>query len=1205
MPVYLKEIILYNFKSFCGKVIIGPFMPFSVMFGPNGTGKSNIMDAISFVMGEKINSLRARKLNDLISCKSDRSLLSKSAYVTVTFEIEGKGKKFTRGIKNSSNVYKIDNEIVTFEFYIHELISLGLNIKSKNFLIFQGSIEAIGIINPKEISIMLDEVSKSAELKSEYEKLRNEMQECDLNYLHIIQKRKLLMAEKKRLILQQEEAEEYYKLKKEYENKKIELKLFQLFHITKNLDNLKFISNDNKSKMYKYEDEKKEEEIILEQKKKKYLEIMDQEIMVENNLTKRNIKKAQLTAQSLAVKEQISHLKEKILFLNKSLTKAHHANEVHCKTMEDLKNELAKIEALKINLTQSISSELESQDSNLELDNTQVKNYYYLKGKVERKCVEHTKNLKLLKYDQENDQNKLDDKKQKKVELEDKKKRLEVLLNETEKRMERLENYIMTTEISLDEKITLKNNLDAELIENNVMMEEMQMKLDNITNKLNAIKVDKFASSKNEQKFKTIRILKDLFPGVYGRLFTLCKPINKKYEIAVTKVLWSFRDAIIVKTEKVAKRCIDYLRQQQISVETFLPLDSLKFQPRDDQFLYNLRNMKDLQNVQLLYDVVEYFPKEISNAILFVTKNTILCETSEDAGRVAYEVYLNCRYPCVAIDGSYYQKSGLFSGGTFDLSTKATIWKDEQIQEVKLQKVTLIENMRKASKCTGKQSELNTINSEILGLTNKLKYSRTDLDNIKKQISNLETDIDNINYQLISIFDDIKSIQNILDKRHENIQNIENQIDNVERTIFSVFCQNINIVNIREYEKGRLRIRGQQKKREMELEDQWNCIRNALDLEMHHNVEDEIKKYEIAIQTTEEQLKIAFEEESAIKDVIDKQNDELQNLNHIYTNLNTEVNNMKNEVALCRRRIGIITKLILETRRVDTIISIKIKENKNESKSILKNCQMENIIIPMSSKNIFNNTESSTNTSSNTVEQSEDNISSKINFSSMSKELKKINDNQYNDIKNKLINNINAIKHKLELIPAPNLKADTNLISVYQKLNIIKNIVNIMRNNANIAKKKFTNIKEERINRFMKYFNYLTFHVDDIYKNLLNNKSAQAFLIPHNPEEPYLNDINYSCMVPGKKFNFLSALSGGEQVFAILALIFAMHRYEAAPFIILDEIDAVLDKINVNNFIHFIRSNLDLMYFIVISFKEKFFINADGLIGVTAKVMFY
>lgn len=50
------------------------------------------------------------------------------------------------------------------------------------------------------------------------------------------------------------------------------------------------------------------------------------------------------------------------------------------------------------------------------------------------------------------------------------------------------------------------------------------------------------------------------------------------------------------------------------------------------------------KTVQFLYDVIEYFPKEISNAISFVTKNTLVCETSEDARKVAYESHLNDRY---------------------------------------------------------------------------------------------------------------------------------------------------------------------------------------------------------------------------------------------------------------------------------------------------------------------------------------------------------------------------------------------------------------------------------------------------------------------------------------------------------------------------------------------------------------------------------
>jgi structural maintenance of chromosome 1 len=80
---------------------------------------------------------------------------------------------------------------------------------------------------------------------------------------------------------------------------------------------------------------------------------------------------------------------------------------------------------------------------------------------------------------------------------------------------------------------------------------------------------------------------------------------------------------------------------------------------------------------------------------------------------------------------------------------------------------------------------------------------------------------------------------------------------------------------------------------------------------------------------------------------------------------------------------------------------------------------------------------------------------------------------------------------------------------------------------------------------------------------LTNNASAQAFLVPENPEEPYLEGINYNCVAPGKRFQPMSNLSGGEKTVAALALLFAIHSYKPAPFFVLDEIDAALDNTNI------------------------------------------
>ena len=75
-----------------------------------------------------------------------------------------------------------------------------------------------------------------------------------------------------------------------------------------------------------------------------------------------------------------------------------------------------------------------------------------------------------------------------------------------------------------------------------------------------------------------------------------------------------------------------------------------------------LRTIKDPPKVRLLYDVLKFGPPEIERAVLFVTNNTLVCETQEDAMNVAYG--MGDRHDAVALDGTHYRGSGLISGGS-------------------------------------------------------------------------------------------------------------------------------------------------------------------------------------------------------------------------------------------------------------------------------------------------------------------------------------------------------------------------------------------------------------------------------------------------------------------------------------------------------------------------------------------------------------
>lgn len=83
-----------------------------------------------------------------------------SASVTATFILEDlTEKQFQRSVIGQSSDHKIDGQSVSVSQYLAELEKLGINVKAKNFLVFQGAVESIAMKNPKERTALFEEIS--------------------------------------------------------------------------------------------------------------------------------------------------------------------------------------------------------------------------------------------------------------------------------------------------------------------------------------------------------------------------------------------------------------------------------------------------------------------------------------------------------------------------------------------------------------------------------------------------------------------------------------------------------------------------------------------------------------------------------------------------------------------------------------------------------------------------------------------------------------------------------------------------------------------------------------------------------------------------------------------------------------------------------------------------------------------------------------
>merc|ERR1719346_658429 len=1133
------------------------------------------MDAISFVMGEKTNMLRVKRVGDLIHGASIGKPISSRASVTAIFEIEMDHgvveKKFTRYITGSSADHKIDNASVTPKEYLAELETIGINAKAKNFLVFQGAVESIAMKNPKERTALFEEISGSGALKENYDKFKTEMVAAEEETQHTYQKKKAIGAERKEAKLEKEEAEKYKKLQDDLAERQVELQLFRLYHNEKAIAEKKE-KIEAKNREYEKVDRNKEgvEKALSDAKKSAGKKTRDLD-RVQQDIRDKEAVIGQKKPAFIKSKEKVEHMKSKVDTAKKSLQQAQKAEDAHKRDINELESDLRMIERKKeefeeLNREESQTSSTSS--NSVILADDQIEMYQKLKEKAGKESARYMSELDSINREHKGDQDKLDNENRKKMDVENKMKNKGHEHEEGQKRLDKLNDHIRASETQLDEQKKLLSDLDGDVGSSKSRIDELTASLEEVTSELGDARVDKHEDNRRKKKQEIVENFKRLFPGVYDRLINMSNPIHKKYNVAITKQLGRYMEAIVVDTEQTARQCIRYLKDQMLEPETFLPLDYIQAKPLKER----LRNITTPKGVKLLYDVLRYEPQDIKRAVLFVTNNALVCETPDDAMKVAYELEPNQRYDAVALDGTFYQKSGIISGGSVDLARKAKRWDDKQVSSLKAKKEKLTEELRVAMKNSRKESEIQTIKSQVHGLETRLKYSLSDREGTSKKIEKLEKEMEKMRKELEQFAPKIREIEATMRKREQQIEATKDKMNTVEDRVFKDFCRNIGVSNIRQYEERELKTQQQRAKKKLEFENQINRITTQLEYEQKREdqLQENVTKFERMVQDVEDQLEASKKAESVTMGEIDKEMREIESLKSERSFLKSEVDKAEESCDSAKSEVSKITKELASITKQINQIEASLDNERASRHTILKQCKMDGIGIPMRKGRLEDidddgedaSIEMSSSQPSHIIYEREEKI--KIDYSGLNGSLQDLE--EADDVRKvertfeKQISDLNATIHKIQ---APNMKAMQKLDEAREKLEMANKDFDTVRRKAKQAKQNFERVKQERYDLFMACFEHVSNTIDGIYKSLARNQSAQAFLGPENPEELYLEGINYNCVAPGKRFQPMSNLSGGEKTIAALALLFAIHSFQPAPFFVLDEIDAALDNTNI------------------------------------------
>ncbi|XP_055336538.1 structural maintenance of chromosomes protein 1A-like [Paramacrobiotus metropolitanus] len=1214
--VQLDRLEIENFKSYKGNVTIGPLKSFTAVIGPNGSGKSNFMDAISFVFGEQARSLRVKKLNELVHGSNVNDPAAKTCSVTAVLRIgEEDEKRFQRTVRVSAGTdatseYRIDGKSVSNKQYIESLEEYNIVIKPRNFLVFQGQVELIATMDPKQRTQLIEKISGSGDLKDDYERLAKEQEAAQEEMRKAFNNKKEVAVEEKEAKEEKKLADDYDKRLKELQKERSTLQQFEIYHKEREMDDIKKEVRRQKQAADALEDERKEMEDRLKKakgkagEKNKQLNKLDQEIRnAEGEVSKAK-------PNLIALKAKIEHLQQKDSADVRMLETLISNRDQAAADIARLEEEIHDVKQAKEDFQESVSSQTQESQHLTQLSPAQLNEYHRLKQEVARQMKDRSQEMELLRQTYRKDQESYKNEQHALEECNNELKRKRKEKTDAAGRMQRLQTHIQDSEENRDK---LKADID-ELKESTENIEprmiEIQERLQNIAQKLAEFRVDERETARKAKKEELINKLRQLYGDeVIGRLVDLCHHSHERYQLAVTKILGKYMNAIVVTTRQIATQCIAYMKQQEIEPEQFLPLDNLEIKPIAE----HLRS-KDPDRLKLVIDVIQvthHDKQSVMKALKFACSSSLTCQDAKYARELAYS---RDRYQVVTWTGTLFDKSGIISGGAAELKARAKRWDEKELNKLRTEQTKLTDELRALMVKQRKEAEIREMEPRLKGMSARLKYAQKEMEELEQQQETLGQNIEQLEAKAATLADRVKAAQKKVLASEKKKNDLQAQLNTLEDDIFAEFCQDVGVPNIRRYEEREESERQQRTDRVFEFDQQINKLNQKLIFEKQQlqKLTDKVEKCEKGLEKLRKDLDAAQEDEKAKEKIVEAAEKVLEDLKEQRNDIKKEADERESEADELKKEFASITKKHQTVTRQIAAEETKREQLRLERRAILQHCKMHNITLPFERGSMEDiNVAVVTATQDASMEQaSQESINTqsfedreaniKIDYSGLPERLKRQFDAaEHRREVERMQRIIKEAEAEMDKLALPKANASERLGEIKTKVRQFTHELDEARERVVNVNNQFDEVKRERYKKFTECLDTIANSIDQIYKELVDEKSAQAFLNADNQESPFSGGVNLSLVVPGKNYRTIESLSGGEKTLASLSLLFAIHAAHPSPFFIMDEIDAALDNANIGRVAQFMRKkSRDEFQIIIISLKEEMYQHVDALVGI-------
>lgn len=933
------------------------------------------MDAISFVLGIKSSQLRSSQLRDLVYRgrvmktskiqddgtaapatnghtngveEGDEGEASqrasrgdpKTAWVMAVYEDDaGDEQKWKRTITSSgSSEYRINDRVVTAQQYNEALEAENILIKARNFLVFQGDVEAIAAQNPKQLTHMIEQISGSLEYKEEFEKLQAEEEEAIEQQNFQLQRRRGINSEMKQYLEQKREAENYQKKEEERDDAIINHILWKLYHFQQEMD-------ESSAQIQEHQEHLKEFRRNVETYEKRVEAARKEQSSVvrEVNKIERGIKAKEKSVEDrenslIPIDEKIAQSKKDMGELRKRIADVKKDRETQVATVQNLRKNLATVEKAQQQFEKEWAETLKKQGK--ELTDDDRKEFTALQAEAMRKTAENQSKLDSLERQLRSDEVSVNSLQGNVEHLTSTVEKLEAEVDTVKSRRDTCQEAVERLSGEVDTKKKQLGKVQSEKSRVNLKYLEVEDKLKAVVDKLQEAENGRRQSEREQRTQAMIRSMKSLFPGVYGRVGNLVKPTHRKYEEAVATAMGVNFDAVVVDTEKTGMDCIQYLKSERFSSMTFIPLDNIKVNASNSA-------VKGIQGARPTLDCLNFEPK-LERAITYACEGSVVCDNLTICKDIVYGRRIPVK--AVSLDGAVIHKSGTMTVGRVPEDRGGKRRFDEpDIENLRQLAEKHRDELNRLPRPGAQANVENELKHELNLLEQGLEQHKRELVAFNRNLQDKQKELAARERELSEFEPKYEEERAKLERTQVTVEKFRNAITEVQNKIFAGFCKRLGYENIQAYQEQQGSLEETANKKRQDFKVQKEKIENRLNWEQQQldALSTRIKTMTDAMSRHHRDVE-AFEEEKAeIEKALGEDQDELEALQETLEEARGRLGEKSKTVTEAKRDLDKRKKDIDSKLRDVSTLEAKIQKQSSGKLALLRRCKLEQIQIPL------------------------------------------------------------------------------------------------------------------------------------------------------------------------------------------------------------------------------------------------------------------